>query len=219
MSLKFNKIILFIVVCMIAGMIIGCRNNNHISEEVETMEATYIEEDIEEETVQTEVIETIETTEATEPITEVTTEETEAEFEEEVEVENITIDNTYTEPEAVEPTEETEVTEPPEEVVEEIDGELIKLGNFKLTAYCACSKCCGKSDGITASGTIATQGRTVAVDPSVIPFGTTLVINGNTYIAEDSGGAIGGSRIDIFFNNHQDALNFGVQYADVYIKS
>ena len=89
------------------------------------------------------------------------------------------------------------------------------LGTFKLTAYCACSKCCGKSNGITASGVKATAGRTVAVDSS-IPFGTKLIIDGHTYIAEDRGGAIKGKKIDIFFNTHQEAINFGVQYKEVF---
>lgn len=91
------------------------------------------------------------------------------------------------------------------------------LGVFKLTAYCACARCCGKSDGITATGTVATQGRTVAVDPSVIPYGSRVIINGHTYVAEDCGGAIKTNRIDIFFDSHQEALNFGVQYAKVYV--
>ena len=88
---------------------------------------------------------------------------------------------------------------------------------FKLTAYCACAKCCGKTDGITASGTKATQGRTIAVDPRVIPYGTKVIINGNTYIAEDCGGAIKENRIDVYFDSHSEALKFGVQYADVTI--
>lgn len=95
--------------------------------------------------------------------------------------------------------------------------ESVKLGNFTLTAYCSCSSCCGKSDGITATGTRATAGRTIAVDPSVISYGSKVQINGHTYIAEDCGGAIGGNRIDIYFDSHNDALAFGVQRADVYI--
>lgn len=97
------------------------------------------------------------------------------------------------------------------------DSNLKSLGTFKLTAYCACSKCCGKSDGITASGTKAKQGRTIAVDPKQIPYGTKVVINGHTYIAEDCGGGIGKNRIDVFFNSHKEALNFGVQRAEVFI--
>lgn len=96
--------------------------------------------------------------------------------------------------------------------------ELKNLGQFKLTAYCACSKCCGKSDGITYSGTKATQGRTIAVDPKVIPLGTKVYINGHEYIAEDIGGAINSYHIDVYFDDHSEALKFGVQYADVCVE-
>lgn len=90
------------------------------------------------------------------------------------------------------------------------------LGNFKLTSYCACPICCGIwSDGTatTASGTTATEGRTVAMGG--IPFGTKLVIGGLVYTVEDRGTPYG--HVDIYKNSHQDALNFGVQYADVYL--
>ena len=89
-------------------------------------------------------------------------------------------------------------------------------GYYKLTAYCACSHCCGKwaDGGTTASGTKACQGRTVACNS--IDLGTVIDINGHTYIVEDTGG-MGMSTIDIFFNSHQEALDFGVQYSDVYI--
>lgn len=79
---------------------------------------------------------------------------------------------------------------------------------FETTAYCACAKCCGKSDGITASGTYATQGRTIAA-PSTYAFGTEIEINGNVYVVEDRGGAIKGNRIDIFFDSHSEANNYG----------
>jgi 3D (Asp-Asp-Asp) domain-containing protein len=88
-----------------------------------------------------------------------------------------------------------------------------ELGTFKLTAYCSCSKCCGKSDGITASGTKAKANHTVATDSS-IPFGTELNINGNTYIVEDRG--VKGNVVDIFFDSHEEAQNFGVKYAKVF---
>ena len=95
---------------------------------------------------------------------------------------------------------------------------LKSLGTFKLTAYCACSRCCGKCDGITATGTKATAGRTIAVDPSKIPYGTEVIINGHTYIAEDCGGAIKGNKVDIYFDSHTEALKFGIQYAEVFVK-
>ena len=87
---------------------------------------------------------------------------------------------------------------------------------FTATAYCGCAKCCGKSTGKTASGTTATAGRTVAMSSSY-SFGTKIEIQGmGTYIVEDRGGDIKGNRIDIFFSNHQKALDFGRK--TVYLK-
>ena len=70
----------------------------------------------------------------------------------------------------------------------------------------------------TASGAVAKAGVTVAADTSVLPFGTVVVINGHEYIVQDRGGAIKGEKIDIYFDDHQEALKFGVQYAEVYVK-
>lgn len=104
------------------------------------------------------------------------------------------------------------------------------LGEFRLTAYCSCEKCCGKwgvnrpldKNGkpivYTASGKIAQAGYTIAADKSIYPFGTILYINGHPYEVQDVGGAIKGNKIDVYFDNHQDALNFGVQYAEVFIE-
>jgi 3D (Asp-Asp-Asp) domain-containing protein len=97
------------------------------------------------------------------------------------------------------------------------EGNYASLGNFKISAYCHCSRCCGKSDGITATGTKVTANRTIAVDPRVIPLGSKVVIDGQVYVAEDTGGAIRGNRIDMYFATHQEALNWGVQYRDVSI--
>lgn len=95
--------------------------------------------------------------------------------------------------------------------------EKISLGEFKITHYCACMKCCGKTDGITATGTKATANRTIAVDPKVIPLGSKVIIDDQEYIAEDVGGAIKTNRIDIFVNDHQEALNLGVKHSEVFI--
>lgn len=93
---------------------------------------------------------------------------------------------------------------------------------FRITGYCSCIECCGKwssevtgVESRTSSGTIPKQGRTIAVDTSVIPYGTEVIINGVSYIAEDTGGGIKGNCIDIYFNNHQDAVNWGKQYLEV----
>lgn len=104
----------------------------------------------------------------------------------------------------------------------QIDGEPQQV--FTMTAYCACEKCCGKwSDGYTATGTKATEGRTIAVDPTVIPYGSTVVAYYDdgalaTYIAEDCGGGIKGNHIDVYFENHQAALEFGKQRAQIRIE-
>lgn len=81
---------------------------------------------------------------------------------------------------------------------EQHEPEAVSLGQHRITYYCACEKCCGPwADGRTATGTIATEGRTIAVDPMRIPYGTQLMIDGQHYIAEDCGGSIKGNRIDI----------------------
>lgn len=86
-----------------------------------------------------------------------------------------------------------------------------KSGIYKVTAYCSCAKCCGKTNGITASGVKATANHTIAA-PSTFAFGTKVVINGTTYVVEDRGGAIQGNRIDVYMNSHQEALRWGVRY-------
>ena len=120
---------------------------------------------------------------------------------------------------AVEVSEVSEVSDP---VIEQeyttavAEREYIEV-TATLTAYCPCVKCCGKSDGITASGTQATAGRTVAVDTRLIPYGTEISIDGKTYIAEDCGGKVKGYTIDVFFDSHEEALNFGKQTKTVKI--
>jgi 3D (Asp-Asp-Asp) domain-containing protein len=115
------------------------------------------------------------------------------------------------------------------ELVEQTEETKIRLGEFKLTAYCSCATCCeeyalnrpidenGNEIVYTASGSKAVQGVTVAVDPAVIPYGAELEIMGNKYIAHDCGGDIKEKRIDVYFENHQDAWNFGTQYAEVFL--
>ncbi|MCI9063115.1 MAG: DUF348 domain-containing protein [Clostridia bacterium] len=88
---------------------------------------------------------------------------------------------------------------------------------YKITAYCSCAKCCGKSTGRTASGKRATAGRTVAA-PAKFKFGTKLSINGKTYVVEDRGGAIKGNRIDIYVGSHSAALRWGVRYLPVKVE-
>lgn len=92
------------------------------------------------------------------------------------------------------------------------------LGQFKITAYCNCSKCCGKwAGGPTASGVMPQAGRTIAVDPKVIPLGTKVIIDGHTYVAEDTGSAIKGKKIDMYFSSHSQAMAWGVKHKNVSI--
>jgi len=107
---------------------------------------------------------------------------------------------------------EEEYYEEPAEESSSDSGQGTYLGNFTLTAYCNCAQCCGTAGNLTASGTVPTAGHTVAM--AGVPFGTQLSINGSIYTVEDLGTPYG--HVDIFFDNHADALNFGLQYADVY---
>ena len=101
---------------------------------------------------------------------------------------------------AAEPTELVQICEshPPEEAMQV----RTYLGSYYITGYDICEKCCGKTDGITASGAVATVGRTVAA-PKDIPFGTTLYIEGiGERVVEDRGGAIKGNHLDVLCEDH-----------------
>lgn len=94
------------------------------------------------------------------------------------------------------------------EIVEPVKPPIATI-TMIATAYCGCEYCCGKSDRITATGTRATEGRTIAADPRVLPYGTHVKIDDHEYIVEDCGGDIKQNRIDIYFESHSDAWNFG----------
>lgn len=97
---------------------------------------------------------------------------------------------------------------------------LVYIGDFKLTHYCVekYEHICGTGDGITATGTLATAGRTIAVDPSIIPYGTQVYIEGYGFrIAEDCGGAVNGNHIDIAVDTHEQAINTGTTNGGVWI--
>ena len=98
------------------------------------------------------------------------------------------------------------------------DAKLKDLGVFKITHYCPCSICCGPySNGITSTGVTATTNHTIAVDPSVIPYGSKVVINGQVYVAEDCGGAIKKNRIDIYVATHAEGEAKGTYDTEVYL--
>jgi 3D (Asp-Asp-Asp) domain-containing protein len=89
------------------------------------------------------------------------------------------------------------------------------LNNVTLTAYTASSS--GKPAdspgyGVTATGTRVTEGRTIAVDPKVIPLGWWVYIEGIGFRrAEDTGSGIKGNKIDIYFDSLDYAKRFGIK--------
>ena len=96
-----------------------------------------------------------------------------------------------------------------------------KIENCTVTHYDCCVLCCGKTDGITASGVKATPGVTVAVDTSIIPLGSDVLVDYgdgviNYYRADDTGSSIKGNKLDLCVSSHQEAINMGVRTATVY---
>jgi len=84
---------------------------------------------------------------------------------------------------------------------------------MEVTAYCGCEKCCGShADGITASGYKLQNGSKIIAAPKSIPFGTKIYVPGYGLASvEDRGGAIKGSRLDLYFHTHKEALQWGRQ--------
>ena len=94
---------------------------------------------------------------------------------------------------------------------------------YKVTAYCACAKCCGTgSPGVTASGHKIQPGDMFVAAPKSMPLKTTWVIvpgynDGQAVPVLDRGGKITEGCIDVFFKNHQLALRWGVRYPKVVV--
>lgn len=124
---------------------------------------------------------------------------------------------------------EAQIKEEPKQEVElkqEPKQEWKALGEFKITAYCSCRTCCGvwadnRPNGVvyTASGEKAEAGKTIAVDTSVIPFGTEVRIGDVIYTAQDTGSAVKGNVIDIYFDSHDEALKHGVKHLEVEVRN
>ena len=93
------------------------------------------------------------------------------------------------------------------------------LGEFQVTGYCSCSLCCGeKEEKLTKSETVPKAAHTIAADPSVIPLGTRIVIDGVSYVVEDTGKAIKGKQLDIYFDTHEEAVRYGRKEKYVYLE-
>lgn len=97
---------------------------------------------------------------------------------------------------------------------------LVYLGEFKYTHYCTekYKHICGEGAGLTYTGTKVTPGRSIAVDPKVIPLGSKVYVEGYGFlIAEDIGGGVDGNHIDIAVETHEQALAAELTGGDVWL--
>lgn len=88
------------------------------------------------------------------------------------------------------------------------------IQQYKVTAYCSCKKCCYPyNDGYTTSGHEIKEGDRFVAAPPDIPFGALVIVpgynNGKPVPVLDRGGSVRGNRIDVYFDNHQRAVNWG----------
>ena len=108
-------------------------------------------------------------------------------------------------------------------LAKKVQGITPTVRTLNTSAYCACMKCCGKTNGITASGAKATQWYTVAAGKGY-KMGTVIYIpalkdkpNGGWFVVQDRGGAISNSKLDIYMNSHSGALQYGRRNLEAYI--
>lgn len=118
---------------------------------------------------------------------------------------------------------EEEIEAAENEMIEEaLLARAVRLEDVLVTHYDCCLECCGKTDGITASGLRATPGVTVAVDPDVIPLGADVLVDYGDgtglhyYRADDVGGAVKGNHIDLCVESHEKADELGRRQATVW---
>lgn len=108
-------------------------------------------------------------------------------------------------------------------LAQKVAGKTPMVKNFNTSAYCACVKCCGKSNGITSSGVKASSWCTLAAGKAY-PVGTIIYIpslsnkpNGGWFIVQDRGGAISNNKLDIYMGTHSQALQFGRRNLECYV--
>ena len=100
------------------------------------------------------------------------------------------------------------------------------LGEYKVTAYCACEECCGEwaenrefGKVIGAAGVELVPDYSIATDAKLLPYGTKIIMDGKEYEAHDAGAAVKGNCIDVYFDDHEIATQYGVQYKKIYVES
>lgn len=101
--------------------------------------------------------------------------------------------------------------------VDAVVEEYVSMGDFKITYYCSCEECSGHWGTQTSTGSHCEQGRTVAVDPDVIAYGTKILIDDNVYVAEDCGSRVKGDSIDIYVDDHELVEKLGVKHKKIWL--
>ena len=108
-------------------------------------------------------------------------------------------------------------------LAKKVSGITPTVKSFNTSAYCACMKCCGKTNGITASGAKATEWYTVAAGNGY-KIGTVIYIpalkdkpNGGWFVVQDRGGAISNSKLDVYMGSHNAALQYGRKTLEAYV--
>ncbi len=104
-----------------------------------------------------------------------------------------------------------------------VEGITPTVKSFNTSAYCSCAKCCGKTNGITASGAKATAWYTLAAGKGY-KMGTVIYIpaladkpNGGWFVVQDRGGAISNSKLDVYMGSHSQALQYGRKTLECYV--
>lgn len=131
-----------------------------------------------------------------------------------------------------EPGKKKKENEQTENTIVQEKTEWVSIGVYEVSGYCPCVKCCGRWSKYhssrqgtgyvqkTKKGTIPTAGRTVGVAGAVgrtLPLGTVIKINGNEYVVEDTG-SCRKDRIDVYHDTHDEAIQWGLQRIEVYVK-
>lgn len=108
-------------------------------------------------------------------------------------------------------------------LAKKVQGITPTVRTLNTSAYCACMKCCGKTNGITASGAKASAWYTVAAGKGY-KMGTVIYIpalkdkpNGGWFVVQDRGGAISNSKLDVYMDSHNSALQYGRRNLEAYI--
>ena len=108
-------------------------------------------------------------------------------------------------------------------LAKKVEGITPTVKTFNTSAYCSCAKCCGKTNGITASGAKASAWYTIAAG-SGYKLGTVIYIpafankpNGGWFIVQDRGGAISNSKLDVYMGSHSEALQYGRRSVECYV--